>query len=146
MFRRSVLAFLAVISIVLAGVVTPEPAMSVQFPGGNGKIAFAASRDAVNLEIYTMNSDGSGVTRLTNNDVFNAGPSFSPDGSQIVYDQGADSTGVVVSIYVMNTDGTGATNLSQNTDGQDRSASYSPTVPKSFFNPIEVGPISIFTR
>jgi Tol biopolymer transport system component len=133
MFRRSVLVLLAVISIVLAGVVTPEPASSVQFPGGNGKIAFATSRDAVNLEIYTMNSDGSGVTRLTNNDVFNANPSFSPDGSQIVYDQGADPTGVVVSIYVMNTDGTGATNLSQNTDGQDRSASYSPDGSKIVF-------------
>ena len=133
MFRKSVLVLLAAISIVLAGVVAPKPASSVQFPGENGKIAFISSRDAVNYEIYTMDSDGSGVTRLTNNEVFNASPSFSPDGSQIVYEQGADLSGAVVSIYVMNTDGTGATNLSQNTDGQDRFASYSPDDSKIIF-------------
>ncbi|MEW6363287.1 MAG: hypothetical protein AB1714_01470 [Acidobacteriota bacterium] len=35
------------------------------FPGTNGLIAFASNRDG-NYEIYVMNADGSGVTRLTN--------------------------------------------------------------------------------
>lgn len=37
------------------------------FPGANGKIAFVSNRDGPSGEIYTMNSDGSGQTRLTNN-------------------------------------------------------------------------------
>ncbi|MFI7709200.1 TolB family protein [Nonomuraea sp. NPDC049480] len=35
-------------------------------PGRNGKIAFASDRDG-NFEIHSMNADGSGQTRLTNN-------------------------------------------------------------------------------
>jgi Tol biopolymer transport system component len=37
------------------------------------------------LDIYTMNLDGSGVRRLTNTPGYDGGPFFSPDGAQIVY-------------------------------------------------------------
>ena len=36
------------------------------FPGANGKIAFTTDRDG-NNEIYVVNSDGTGLARLTNN-------------------------------------------------------------------------------
>ena len=51
--------------------------------GGGGisaplqKIAFASDRDG-NNEIYVMNSDGSGQTKLTNNSAADAFPSFGP--------------------------------------------------------------------
>ncbi|HXW12870.1 MAG TPA: hypothetical protein VEN79_00040 [Terriglobia bacterium] len=48
------------------------------------KIVFASSRDS-DLEIYTMNSDGSGARRLTHTVGYDGGPFFSPDGNWIVY-------------------------------------------------------------
>jgi len=48
------------------------------------KIVFTSSRDG-DLEIYTMNPDGSGVTRLTYELGYDGGPFFSPDGQWIVY-------------------------------------------------------------
>ena len=40
-------------------------------------VAFVSDRDG-NQEIYTMNADGSGVTRLTNNEAWDSMPSWSP--------------------------------------------------------------------
>ena len=48
------------------------------------KIVFTSSRDG-DLEIYTMNPDGSGVKRLTHELGYDGGPFFSPDGQWIVY-------------------------------------------------------------
>ena len=50
----------------------------------NGKIAFESSRDG-NLEIYTMNSDGSNVKRLTFNDGDDRHPSWNPTSTLIAY-------------------------------------------------------------
>ena len=49
-------------------------------PLTNGKIAFASSRDG-NFEIYVMNDNGSGQTRLTNNAGEDLNPAWSPDGT-----------------------------------------------------------------
>ena len=48
------------------------------------KVVFTSSRDG-DLEIYTMNPDGSGVKRLTHELGYDGGPFFSPDGQWIVY-------------------------------------------------------------
>jgi len=48
------------------------------------KTVFTSSRDG-DLEIYTMNPDGSGVRRLTHQVGYDGGPFFSPDGEWIVY-------------------------------------------------------------
>jgi len=77
--------------------------------GGNYK--FNPGED-VNWEIYIMNTDGSEQTRLTNNQVWDWEPHFSPDGSKIVYvsvhpDQNDE-------IYIMNADGSGQTRLTSN--------------------------------
>jgi dipeptidyl aminopeptidase/acylaminoacyl peptidase len=47
-------------------------------------IAFVSDRDG-NWEIYTKNADGSGLTRLTHNDVRDSHPVWSPTGSHIYY-------------------------------------------------------------
>ena len=48
------------------------------------KIVFTSSRDG-DLDIYTMNADGSNVRRLTSTLGYDGGPFFSPDGKWIVY-------------------------------------------------------------
>ncbi len=48
------------------------------------KIVFTSSRDG-DLDIYTMNADGTEVRRLTNTLGYDGGPFFSPDGKWIVY-------------------------------------------------------------
>jgi len=50
------------------------------------KIAFLASEMSVEkLDLYTMNYDGSNITRLTDNQEFESSPNFSNDDSQIIY-------------------------------------------------------------
>lgn len=48
------------------------------------KIVFTSSRDG-DLDIYTMNVDGTEVRRLTDTLGYDGGPFFSPDGNWIVY-------------------------------------------------------------
>ncbi|HVS75120.1 MAG TPA: hypothetical protein VHE23_06805 [Candidatus Acidoferrales bacterium] len=48
------------------------------------KLVFTSSRDG-DLDIYSMNADGTGVRRLTNTLGYDGGPFFSPDGQWIVY-------------------------------------------------------------
>jgi TolB protein len=64
----------------------------------NGKIAFTSDRDG-NQEIYVMNGDGTGQTRLTNDPGADNLPAFSPDGRTIAFR--SQNT-----IKVMNADGT----------------------------------------
>jgi Tol biopolymer transport system component len=48
------------------------------------RIVFTSTRDG-DLDIYTMNLDGSDVRRLTTEPGYDGGPFFSPDGALIVY-------------------------------------------------------------
>jgi len=91
------------------------------FLGVNGKIAFHSDRDG-NFEIYSMNSDGTGQTRLTTNTDLDAEPSWSPDGTMIAFYSNRDGND---EIYIMNSDGTGQTRLTTNTF-TDREPSWSP--------------------
>jgi hypothetical protein len=68
------LAVLMAAGLLVAGLMALVERAEAAFPGQNGKIAFTSTRDNVNFEIYTMNSTGGAVDRLTNNsqDDFNA--------------------------------------------------------------------------
>ena len=61
-------------------------------------------------EIYSVNADGSGRTRLTNNTSNDWGPAWSPDGSKIVYCSGWNNQ---YEIYVMNSDGSKAVRVTR---------------------------------
>ena len=107
---------------------TPHPAVA-SFPGANGKIAFASDRDG-NYEIYTMDADSSGQTRLTNNAAFDDQPAWSPNGTKIAFVTNRDVN--MSEIYVMNADGSNQTRLTNNT-AADFAAAFSPDGTKIVF-------------
>ena len=85
---------------------------------GAAKIAFASDRDE-NADkqhynnIYSMNVDGSGVTRLTNVAANEYSPAWSPDNGKIVFQSARDGN---FEVYVMNADGSSPTRLTNNPD------------------------------
>jgi Tol biopolymer transport system component len=87
---------------------TPQPVS--QSVTGPNKIAFVSNRDG-NQEIYVMNADGSGVTRLTNHSAEDNSPVWSPGGRVIAFVSTRDGN---AEIYVMGVDGRGQTNLTEN--------------------------------
>ena len=62
-------------------------------------------------EIYVVNVDGSGLTRLTNNTAQDDYATWSPDGRRIAFDSNRDGEW---EIYVMNADGTVLRRLTDN--------------------------------
>ena len=105
----------------------------------SGRIAFASDRDG-NWEIYVMNADGSGVTRLTNNDAGDWVPSWSPDGGRIAFSSDRDGD---FEIYVMNADGSGVTRLTDN-DADDATPSWSPDGGRIAFHSVRDGNWEIY--
>ena len=75
-------------------------------PGENAKIAFVSERDSPEGEIYTVDPDGSAVTRLTTNTLADRAPIWAPTGERIAYYEGP--TDGALDLRVMNADGSGA--------------------------------------
>lgn len=86
-----------------------------------GQIAFVSDRDG-NPEIYVLNADGSGLTRLTTSSAGESDPSWSPDGSRIAFVSDIDGN---EDIYLMNADGSGMTRLTSD-PASDRNPAWSP--------------------
>jgi hypothetical protein len=106
----------------------------------NNKIVFTSNRDG-NEEIYSMNADGTGQTRLTNDPANDYGPYWSPDGSKIVFQSERDGNS---EIYVMNADGTGQTRLTNN-PAVDSSPAWSPDGSQIAFHSDRNGNFDVFT-
>ena len=92
---------------------TPEPFFddAPEFPG-------AAPRP----ELYVMNADGNGQTRLTFNVFFDGNPTWSPDSERLAFQSRGDGDH---EIYVINVDGSGLTKLTDN-DYADIFPAWSP--------------------
>src|SRR6266516_3295072 len=73
-------------------------------------------------DIYVINSNGTGLTRLTTDPAYDASPTWSPDGSKIAFMSYRDGP---AAIYVMNADGTNPVALT-NHAGSDEQPAWSP--------------------
>lgn len=108
-------------------------------PNG-AKILFQSDRDApppagedpgpAKKDVYVMNADGTGQTRLTTDAADDSEASWSPDGSKIVFQ--SLRNGLYWQVYVMNADGTNQVNLS-NGAAADYQPSWSPDGTKIAF-------------
>jgi Tol biopolymer transport system component len=99
-----------------------------------GWITFHTGRDG-NAEIYKMLSDGSQVTRLTNNTTPDFGPEWSPDGQCIAYMVGQ---GPNLAIWKMQGDGSQPTQVTPGTQ-QMMGISWAPYASKIAYDSVPLG-------
>lgn len=113
---------------------------------GSSRIVFTSNREG-NTQIYSMNVDGGGVIRLTNNSYNDDHPRWSPNGTKILFQSDRDSTPPLdpenpepakQDIYVMNADGTGQTRLTTDA-ADDCNAVWSPDGSKIVFQSLRNG-------
>ena len=71
-------------------------------PRTGTRIAFVSDRDG-NDEIYLMDADGSNVTRVTTNPAHDWLPTWSADGSELVFS--SDRDGRELDVYATSLDG-----------------------------------------
>ena len=109
----------------------------------DSKIAFASNRDG-NWEIYTMNADGSGETRLTHTqDVNEDNAAWSPNGSTIAFSVHSHETNRS-DVYVMNADGSDRRRVTPG-DGLHWYPTWSPDGSRLAFASTQEGSFEIFT-
>jgi WD40 repeat protein len=91
-------------------------------PPKNGwEVAFVSQRDG-NPEIYVVSADGRNTRRLTENDVLDGGPTWSPAGDQIAFHTARDGN---MEIYVMDPNG-GSVQRLTNDPAADTEPAWSP--------------------
>ncbi|MFH0759919.1 MAG: T9SS type A sorting domain-containing protein [Bacteroidota bacterium] len=90
-----------------------------------GILAFSNTRPDGNNEIYTVNSDGTEFTRITNSTVRDLGPAWSPDGSKIAFYIHISDL-YQWSEYIMDADGSNIKRLTDRTNVCDGQPDWSP--------------------
>jgi Tol biopolymer transport system component len=90
--------------------------------------------NSVTAEIYTINMDGSGLTRLTFNTEEERSPDWSPDGSRIAFS--CRRGGTNFEICVMNADGSAQVQITDNSTG-GLAPKWSPDGTRILFNRLD---------
>jgi len=102
----------AALSIYIASTSTPNQHVAA---ATNGRIAYASPDDSSDLQIHSVNIDGSDDKQLTNDPYMHFFPRYSPDGSQLVFAAAPPPSGNL-RIVTMNTDGSNHVTIT-NDDG-----------------------------
>ena len=100
---------------------------------------FIQNRDG-NFEIFTVNVDGTGLTRITNDPAQDGEPTWSPTGDAIAFDTNRDGNS---EIYQMAPDGTGLVNLTNN-PAFDFIPDFSPDGTQVMFSSNRSGNFEVF--
>ena len=110
---------------------------------GEARIVFLSDRDVVStvggkarFQLWVMDADGSNQTRLTQNELNDGAPDFSPDGSKIAFNRGQtvySAKDIRRNIFLMNPDGSDETNITENSGADDFHPSWSPDGSKIVF-------------
>src|SRR5215207_597952 len=112
-----------VATLLAASLLAPGPAQASAFPGANGKIVFSSDRTTGtgvhnpegDLEIFSMNPDGTALKQLTKNTAGDFNPSYSSDGKKIAFSSARAGN---LDVFVMNAGGTNQTDITPNTRGE----------------------------
>ncbi|MQY07660.1 DUF11 domain-containing protein [Actinomadura macrotermitis] len=102
-------ALLTVLSLSLWAVQAIAPAAAhAAFPGANGKIYIVDQATDPDKEIYSIDPDGTGLAKVTDNDVDDGNPAVNAAGTKIAFTRFTDTQ----HLWTMNIDGTGQTQVS----------------------------------
>ncbi len=122
---------------------TPRNSLSSQNPcvgpTTGGKIAFISNRSSTgpaDTDIFIMNANGTSQTRLTTDPAIEQYPSFSSDGTKILFTRGDK-------IFVMNVDGSTQTGLTETAGNFE--PRFSPNASKIVFSSTRDGNQEIYT-
>jgi TolB protein len=77
-----------------------------RFSPDGTRLVFASDRSGA-LALWTMNTDGTGLRRITRNALHSALPEWSPDGTRIVFADNFCATCGLSDIWIVNADGSG---------------------------------------
>ena len=132
--------------VVLVFACLPSPAHAA-FPGQNGKIAFVGSElgcsGACELNLYTVNPDGTGRTRILDAPGGEGKPRWSSDGASLVY--AADRPGIPRDIYKINGNGSGGEVRLTTNPAIDATPAWSPNGARIVFSSDRSGTFDLWS-
>ncbi|MEV4893099.1 hypothetical protein AB0K48_27330 [Nonomuraea sp. NPDC055795] len=120
MLRHPLPVLAGVVALVSAVLAAPAHAA---FPGGNGPIYFVDQTTDPDKEIYRINPDGGGLTKLTDNDVADSNAAADAGNTRVAFTRFADGSH---QLWTMNPDGTGQTQVDTGGPVVDAPVDWSP--------------------
>jgi Tol biopolymer transport system component len=110
---------LIAVSAAIAAWSMPAAVAHAAFPGTNGKLAFVSARSGYPADSDLYTTANNVETRITNLNLDELNPSWSPSGNEIVFERNA---GLRSDIWIANADGSSARRLTTNPGNDSRPA------------------------